>query len=151
MTFADDVGLKLRNIRKQKGLSLKDVEKKSKGKYKASTLGAYERNERNVSITHLHELATFYDAPVDYFLTQKERTTAYPGQKVTFDLKKLKEINSIEKKMLLSYFNYIRNQRGDYGNGVISVRADDLTYIAALLRTNPETMVTRLEKLGVMQ
>ncbi len=151
MTFADDVGMKLRNIRKQKGLSLKEIERISKGKYKASTLGAYERNERNVSITHLHELATFYDVPVDYFLSERERTVAFTGKKVTFNLKKLKSINSIEKKMLLSYFNYLRNQRGDYGNGVISIRNDDLVYIAALLRTDPDNMVNRFEKLGVME
>jgi transcriptional regulator with XRE-family HTH domain len=49
MTYAQNVGERLRNIRLQKGLSLHDVELASSKEFKASVLGAYERGERSIS------------------------------------------------------------------------------------------------------
>ena len=42
------VGERLRAIRRQKGLSLHDVEARSTLEFKASVLGAYERGERAI-------------------------------------------------------------------------------------------------------
>jgi transcriptional regulator with XRE-family HTH domain len=44
------VGERLRSIRKQKRLSLHDVEAQSSQEFKASVLGAYERGERALSL-----------------------------------------------------------------------------------------------------
>ena len=40
------VGARLRSIRKQRGLSLQDVQRHSNGEFKAAVVGAYERGER---------------------------------------------------------------------------------------------------------
>ena len=64
-TNADDysrkVGERLRAIRRQKRLSLQEVEANSTQEFKASVLGAYERGERAISVPRLRKLAMFYN------------------------------------------------------------------------------------------
>ena len=62
------MGDRIRVIRRQKRLSLQDVEARSDAEFKASVLGAYERGERAVSVPRLHRLAEFYNVPVDQLL-----------------------------------------------------------------------------------
>src|SRR5256885_5490717 len=66
--YARRVGERLRAIRKQKGLSLQEVEAASQQEFKASVLGAYERGERAISVPRLQRLARFYSVPVDQLL-----------------------------------------------------------------------------------
>ena len=87
------VGERLRAIRRQKRLSLQEVEAASKQEFKASVLGAYERGERAISVPRLQRLARFYHVPVDQLLPQDEapaRRRAGPtidkGTKVAIDL-----------------------------------------------------------------
>ena len=62
------VGERLRTIRKQKRLSLHEVESQSDQEFKASVLGAYERGERALSLPRLDRLAQFYRVPVEQLL-----------------------------------------------------------------------------------
>ncbi|MGH9112131.1 MAG: helix-turn-helix domain-containing protein, partial [Acidimicrobiales bacterium] len=66
--YAIKVGARLRSIRRQKHLSLQDVEAASEHEFKASVLGAYERGERAISVPRLQRLARFYRVPVDQML-----------------------------------------------------------------------------------
>src|SRR6267378_5461219 len=71
VTYARRVGERLRAIRKQKGLSLQEVEATSGFEFKASVLGAYERGERTISVPRLQRLARFYNVPVDQLLPKE--------------------------------------------------------------------------------
>nr|MCU0261511.1 helix-turn-helix domain-containing protein [Ilumatobacteraceae bacterium] len=51
--YSRQVGERLRVIRKQKRLSLQEVEAQSNQEFKASVLGAYERGERALSVPRL--------------------------------------------------------------------------------------------------
>ena len=64
------VGERLRLIRRQKRLSLQEVEADSDLEFKASVLGAYERGERAISVPRLQRLARFYKVPVDQLLPE---------------------------------------------------------------------------------
>ena len=66
--YARHVGERLRNIRRQQGLSLQAVEEQSEREFKASVLGAYERGERIISVLRLQRLARLYGVPVDQLL-----------------------------------------------------------------------------------
>ena len=66
------VGERLRLIRRQKRLSLQEVEAISAQEFKASVLGAYERGERAISVPRLQRLAKFYKVPVDELLPEDE-------------------------------------------------------------------------------
>src|ERR1700719_4297998 len=68
LAYAKRVGARLRAIRKQKDLSLQDVEQISRNEFKASVLGASERGERAISVPRLQKLAKFYNVPVDQLL-----------------------------------------------------------------------------------
>ena len=70
--YSVQVGERLRSIRKQKRLSLHDVEAQSDQEFKASVLGAYERGERAISVPRLHRLARVYQVPVDQLLPRPE-------------------------------------------------------------------------------
>ena len=67
-TYGTRVGERLRAIRRQKRLSLQEVEAGSDMEFKASVVGAYERGERSVSVPRLQRLARFYNVPVDQLL-----------------------------------------------------------------------------------
>lgn len=56
----EKIGDHLRRLRKQKGMSLLDVEATSSGEFKSSVLGAYERGERAISAPRLARLADLY-------------------------------------------------------------------------------------------
>src|SRR5690242_1301546 len=66
--YTRKVGERLRAIRRQKRLSLQEVEAKSNQEFKASVLGAYERGERAISVPRLKRLSRFYSVPVDQLL-----------------------------------------------------------------------------------
>ena len=64
-TYNEMVGSRLRSIRRQRGLSLQDVQKLSDQEFKAAVLGAYERGERSLSLPRLQRLAQFFSVPPD--------------------------------------------------------------------------------------
>src|SRR6187549_1547837 len=66
--YSRKVGERLRAIRRQKRLSLQEVEAKSNQEFKASVLGAYERGERAISVPRLQRLSRFYSVPVEQLL-----------------------------------------------------------------------------------
>ena len=70
--YNEKVGARLRTIRKQRGLSLQDVQRISEGEFKAAVLGAYERGERSLSLPRMQRLAAFYQVPVNQLLPQDE-------------------------------------------------------------------------------
>src|SRR3712207_5844696 len=84
-TYAVKVGNRLRAIRKQKRLSLQEVEASSNQEFKASVLGAYERGERAISVPRLQRLARYYSVPVDQLLPREEGDTT-SGQYAVIDL-----------------------------------------------------------------
>ena len=66
------VGEMLRATRRQKKMSLQEVEGLSNQEFKASVLGAYERGERAVSVPRLWRLARFYGVEIAQLLPVDE-------------------------------------------------------------------------------
>src|SRR4051812_44226086 len=153
LTYAVKVGGRLRAIRKQKRLSLQDVEAGSDQEFKASVLGAYERGERAISVPRLQRLARFYSVPVDQLLPRddddhsgdavidlEEGTVtgrAAEEHPVTIDLHRLSQMDSTEAQLLGRYLGMIQVQRGDFNGRMLTIRRDDLRAIACLLDTVP--------------
>lgn len=156
--YASRVGGRLRAIRRQKGLSLQDVEETSDHEFKASVLGAYERGERAISVPRLQRLAQFYNVPVDQLLPQEEAgggethdraSWRSPEQGVTIDLTRLETMSGPEADLLTRYLGFIQVQRQDFNGRVLTIRADDLRAIAAILDINLDTASARLDDLGL--
>ncbi len=85
-SYNEAVGRRLRSIRKQKGLSLQDVEANSEQEFKASVLGAYERGERSLSLPRMQRLAAFYGVPVDQLLPSDGRSQPWASRPGTVEV-----------------------------------------------------------------
>jgi transcriptional regulator with XRE-family HTH domain len=166
--YAGKVGGRLRSIRRQKRLSLQDVEATSDQEFKASVLGAYERGERAISVPRLQRLARFYRVPVDQLLPGDDgpdfgprpgdadliidlnRSAGRSDEKVKLDLGAIERMEGTEAEMLARYLRMIQVQRGDFNGRVLTVRRDDLRAIACLLDVTPELAAARLDTLGLV-
>ncbi|MCU1460400.1 MAG: putative DNA-binding protein [Acidimicrobiales bacterium] len=167
MTYARRVGERLRAIRKQKGLSLQEVEATSTQEFKASVLGAYERGERSISVPRLQRLARFYAVPVDQLLPQDveidltdddgganvepRRTAAHDVVvgKLTIDLSRIDELPPAEAEMLRRYVGMIQVQRQDFNGRMLTVRRDDARTLACFLNSDLETAASQLDSLAL--
>ncbi len=153
------VGERLRAIRRQKRLSLQDVEAQSDQEFKASVLGAYERGERAISVPRLERLALFYHVPIDQLLPRTtnvgsagvldltDQATGRAG--VVLDLTQLESVPGPEGEMLARYLSMIQVQRQDFNGRVLTVRNDDLRAVACILGVDLESAIERLTDLGL--
>jgi len=164
--YSRKVGERLRAIRRQKRLSLQEVESKSRQEFKASVLGAYERGERAISVPRLQRLARFYSVPVDQLLPMDEgpdfgvetasplidlteRPSRAPGVSVTIDLTRLEQLRGPEADMLSRYLTMIQVKRQDFNGRVLTIRRDDHQALAAILGTGVDGAGNRLDDLGL--
>jgi len=166
LTYARRVGQRLRAIRRQKRLSLQEVEAASDQEFKASVLGAYERGERVISVPRLHRLADFYSVPVDQLLpreggeevlvsaangggdAQERSAPSTSSRKITFDLARFEAIDpDPELEMVHKYLASIQVLRQDFNGRVLTIRHDDIRAIAGLFGTDADALVRRLEDL----
>jgi transcriptional regulator with XRE-family HTH domain len=166
--YGRKVGERLRAIRRQKRMSLQEVEATSEQEFKASVLGAYERGERAISVPRLQRLARFYSVPVDQLLpgdegpdfgrpevdddvidlTDSAQATQLLGG-ITIDLTKLETISGPEAGMLNRYLTMIQVQRQDFNGRVLTIRRDDLQALAAILGTDIGGAQGKLVGLGL--
>jgi transcriptional regulator with XRE-family HTH domain len=152
------VGERLRAIRKQKGLSLQEVERLSGQEFKASVLGAYERGERAISVPRLHRLARLYAVPVDQLLPPLDGDDAATidlsdrrigEESVKIDLTRLEHLSGPEADMLTRYLTMIQVQRQDFNGRMLTIRRDDLRAIACILGTGVDAAIERLDDMGL--
>src|SRR5918999_5158141 len=163
-SYGSRVGERLRAIRRQKRLSLQEVEAASRQEFKASVLGAYERGERAISVPRLQRLARFYSVPVDQLLPRDEAdlgpdsvidlergavlaARSNDDGPVTLDLVRLEGLGTPEAQVLGRYLGMIQVQRGDFNGRMLTVRRDDLRAIACLLDASPDQARQRLDEL----
>ncbi len=155
--YSRQVGERLRVIRKQKRLSLQEVEAQSGQEFKASVLGAYERGERALSVPRLDRLSQFYAVPVEQLLPREvsgsEATAAMQSavnKKLAIDVAKLVQLKGAPFEMLARYLRLIQVQRQDFNGRVITVRGDDTRSIAAMLDVPVDQVAERLSALDLL-
>jgi transcriptional regulator with XRE-family HTH domain len=154
--YSQQVGERLRVIRKQKRMSLQEVELQSTQEFKASVLGAYERGERALSVPRLDRLAQFYNVPIEQLLP-REVTGAEAAainspinKKLAIDVSKLVQLSGSPFEMLARYLRLIQVQRQDFNGRVITVRGDDTRAIAAMLDVPVDQVADRLAALDLL-
>jgi transcriptional regulator with XRE-family HTH domain len=158
--YAREVGERLRDIRRQQGLSLQAVEDSSDREFKASVLGAYERGERIISVLRLQRLASLYGVPVDQLLPRvgggvngvesEVRSTNGAGERpIKIDLSRLEAQDFPERELLRRYIGMIQIQRGDFNGRVITIRNEDLRALARVFESDEAGLRDRFEELGI--
>lgn len=139
----EEIAASIRSIRKQKGLTLKDVEVSSKGLWKAVVVGSYERCDRALSLKKAIALATFYQVPLDQLLGLENQqssgiTPVSNGErKITLDLKRSLATSdefgsSPVKAMYQTFLTLICAKRRDWNGEVLSLRYSDLETLAII-------------------
>jgi len=163
ISFSDDlvdgenyslrVGERLRLVRRQKRMSLQEVEAESSYEFKASVLGAYERGERAISVPRLSRLAHFYDVPVGQLLPLGDGINEDSGsmldRQVTINLDRLARVPGAEAAVLGRFLTMIQGQRQEFNGSSLTIRRDDLRTIACILDTALNEVADRLDELGV--
>lgn len=148
-TYAEEVGTRLRRIRTQQGLSLQDVERRSRGEWKAAVVGSYERGDRNISAARLCELAEFYGVSPSEVLPQED--AARPVDHTSGIVLDLSLLDDGERWAgVRRYCESIQVERGDFNRQVLSVRADDLRALAVIMGTNPDDLIEDLRAAGII-
>jgi transcriptional regulator with XRE-family HTH domain len=153
---ASVIGARLRAVRRQKGMSLLDVEEISGKEFKASVVGAYERGQRRIAVSRLQRLAQIYRVPVEQLLPAAANGHRQPpggyvdDRPAAIDLARLERAGGPEQAVLRRYLHAIELQRQDFNGRVITIRRDDLRVIAAIFQQSPAALFKRLEDLGIL-
>ena len=137
-SYNESVGRRLRAIRRQKRLSLQDVEELSSFEFKASVLGAYERGERSLSLPRMHRLASVYGVPVEQLLPEAGRasTPSWTSGGITIDLEKVE--HSKNGEIVERFLRAIQLMRQDFNGKVLTLRRSDLRILAGLLEAEDD-------------
>ena len=128
-----EIAAAVRAIRKQKGLTLKEVEEISGGKWKSVVIGSYERCDRALSLKKAMALAEFYQVPLDQLLGLGE-VKARSENRVILDLRKIGE-NPERSRLYLGLENFLKEickKRHDWNGEVLSIRKEDLFTLSIL-------------------
>ena len=152
--YAELVGEKLRRMRQDRGMSLQEVCLRSGGSFVVSTLSAYERGKRSLSLERLCELANIYGQSPTSLLDienepdfQRAITTNTP---LRIRLDSLAKLDPEERRPLETYLSFLRQLRDDPARDMLTIRKDDLAYLSGLYGVRPQALKDYLEKEGVL-
>lgn len=137
---------RLRSLRLASGLTLKEVESRSKGRWKAVVVGSYERGVRHLSLLKAIELCSFYGANITAL---GEIARNKPTTRVIIDLSKLSKMRLLPdsfSKNLARLVDQIASKRGDRNTHVFSIRITDLDTLQILLGATPDEILSALER-----
>jgi transcriptional regulator with XRE-family HTH domain len=153
--YNDKVGDRLRSIRRQRGLSLQEVQRLSGGEFKAAVVGAYERGERSLSLPRLQRLSQFFQVPISHFLPQEESPAArtmepLPTGGITIDLNRLERLSGTESVAFTRFLRSIQMMRQDFSGKVLTIRRDDLRLLALLIDQSEAAFSERLNDVGLI-
>lgn len=152
--YAELVGEKLRRMRQDRGLSLQEVCERSGGSFVVSTLSAYERGKRSLSLERLCELAEIYgQSPmslldIDGDPNFQRSVTSNTPLRIRLDC--LDRLGPEERRPLESYLAFLRQLRDDPARDMLTIRKEDLAYLSALYGVRPQALKDYLEKEGIL-
>ena len=140
---------RLRIIRKSKGWSLQDVERNSNVKWKAVVIGSYERADRAISLKKAILLMEFYQVPVSELFPDIPPQVS--TRSIAIDLVKLSAVQSEYSSVIQRFVRGICDRRKDWNGQVLTVRVNDLQFLAMLLQQAEPELLTELENLSLLR
>ena len=129
MDLSRETGRALRRVRIAKGLTLRDVARASRDRFKPSSIAGYERGERAITVQRFCDLADVYDVDPGRLLAGV-LLEARGESKIELDLSALDDSGAPEAATLRDFAYRVRALRGAPGADVISLRYADLEVIA---------------------
>ena len=154
MTLPNLVAHRLRHIRQQQNLTLKQVEIRSRGKWKAVVIGSYERGARALSISKAEELCTFYGVPFEsLFIDTKSRDISDLSRGAVLDLRKIRERlgdPDVFTHKLHDLVSWVATARSDWNGEVMSLRKSDNDLIMMITHKQPIELNSALINRGFL-
>ena len=149
MTTPLEISKRLRQIRKQQSLTLKQVEIRSRGKWKAVVIGSYERGTRSLSISKAKSLCEFYGVPLSA-LFQSEGIQQVPHSEgaLRIDLRNLRgkiPQNDPLIGQLHNLLSFIARRRDDWNGEIMSIRLQDNEVLGLLVQKEQSELRKALE------
>ena len=152
--YAELVGEKLRKMRQERGMSLQEVCTLSGGSFVVSTLSAYERGKRSLSLERVHELAGIYGQSTNSLLdvdNQPDLQRSVAGNTpLRIRLESLARLTPDERRPLETYLDFLRQLRNDPARDMLTLRKDDLVYLSSLYGVRPQALKDYFEKEGIL-
>jgi transcriptional regulator with XRE-family HTH domain len=143
--LSEAVGEALRRARLSQGLTLRGAADRSGGTFKASSIGAYERAERKISLERFCDLAALYSILPDRLIALALELLDPEGrQSLVLDLTRLSNIPSPERRLIAEFVHRIRDRRNDLLSDLITLRSSDLQTMALLAGLRPRALLARL-------
>jgi len=125
------------------------VERNSNGKWKAVVIGSYERADRAISLKKAISLMEFYQVPVSELFPDIPPQVS--TRSIAIDLVKLSAIQSDYSSVIQRFVRGICNRRKDWNGQVLTVRVNDLQFLAMLLQQAEPELLTELENLSLLR
>jgi transcriptional regulator with XRE-family HTH domain len=149
MTTPLEISKRLRQIRKQQNLTLKQVEIRSRGKWKAVVIGSYERGTRSLSISKAKSLCEFYGVPLSA-LFQIEGIQQVPPSEgaLRIDLRNLRSKISQNDSLIGQLHNllsFIARRRDDWNGEIMTIRLQDNEVLGLLVQKEQSELRKALE------
>ena len=149
MTTPLEISKRLRQIRKQQNLTLKQVEIRSRGKWKAVVIGSYERGTRSLSISKAKSLCEFYGVPLSA-LFQSEGIQQVPPSEgaLRIDLRNLRSKISQNDPLIGQLHNllsFIARRRDDWNGEIMTIRLQDNEALGLLVQKEQSELRKALE------
>jgi len=137
----EEIAAAIKGVRRAKGMTLKEVEEKSGGVWKAVVIGSYERCDRALSVKKAINLANFYQVPLDELLGLNIDKKTQTREKITLDIRATNNQNSNDAELISvrNFATLICARRRDWNGEVLSIRNSDLATIGLLINKDEAT------------
>lgn len=139
------IGGALRRARKRRGLTLHEVDRLSRGRFKPSSVGSYERGTRTISAPLFCELSALYGIPPDTLLAEAlaaSQTEAVAD--VVIDLTRLPSLRGDEARVVIEFVEQVQSQRRGPHSDIITLRTGDIQVLAAAAGIQPRALLSLL-------
>ena len=149
--YAVALGARLRAVRRERGMSLQQVEHASGGQWTVVAVGSWERAHRAVTVAKLAGLAEFYGVATEELLpAHSAGPAAAGGRRLTIDLQRLVALPARQAGPLARYAAAIQQLRHDHNRTVLTIREHDLHSLAVLYDLVPDNLAQTLINWGVL-
>jgi transcriptional regulator with XRE-family HTH domain len=149
MTTPLEISIRLRQIRKQQNLTLKQVEIRSRGKWKAVVIGSYERGTRSLSISKAKSLCEFYGVPLSALFQIEGIQQVAPSEgALRIDLRNLRSKISQNDSLIGQLHNllsFIARRRDDWNGEIMTIRLQDNEVLGLLVQKEQSELRKALE------
>ena len=125
------------------------MERNSNGKWKAVVIGSYERADRAISLKKAILLMEFYQVPVSELFPDIPPQVS--TRSIAIDLVKLSAVQSEYSSVIQRFVRGICDRRKDWNGQVLTVRVNDLQFLAMLLQQAEPELLTELKNLSLLR